>query len=147
MKTQFAENNRENIYKLLLEKEMTTDEIAEAMQLRKSKIANYVRTMSDGGYLICTKAYNQFMSRTICSYRAVEAKPYVALVQKTQAQMRAEARALREKEWKKKEKPDTTNPHARVIRLLDKEPLAPAPKTKRSAYKGIGSSFSMFDYY
>ena len=42
-------------------------------------------------------------------------------------------------------KPDWYNPHATVYKLLDK-PREPAPKSKpRSAYKGISSSFSMYE--
>ena len=46
---------------------------------------------------------------------------------------------------KEEKKPDWYNPHATVYKLLEKR-RPPAPKSKpRSAYKGIGSSFSMYE--
>lgn len=141
------ERRKEKIYNELLNKTMTVDKLSEIIGIPKGKLVNTTRWLAHHNHLIMERVYDNSISRFVVQYTASHGMPFKARVKKTKKERLAEERVARNEERKRLEGMKPNNSNARVVRLLD-NPLPSAPKSKKSAaHKGIGSSFSMYDYY
>lgn len=141
------EQRKEQIYQMLIDERMTVSKLSNLIDIHPKTLVNTLRTLASKNYLISERIYDNTISRFIVEYTANKALPYKAVYKKTKAERLAEIRlAKREEKLRQHNLPQNAS-NVRVIKLLE-NPLPSAPKKKGgTAYKGIGSSFSMYDYY
>jgi len=141
------EQRKEQIYQILIDKRMTVSKLSNIIDIHPKTLVNTLRTLANKNNLISERVYDNTISRFIVEYTANKALPYKAVYKKTKAERLVEIRLVKlEEKLRQQNFPQNTS-NVRVVKLLD-NPLPSAPKRKSgTAYKGIGSSFSMYDYY
>jgi hypothetical protein len=135
-----GENNRIRILEYMVGKEVTSGELQEALNLSKCQVDHFIKTLRNSRHIYrerlngCTYKYG----RTSAEYKP---KDFSKFLDKATDEELIEADVEDTVELK------PTVPHARIVRLL-KNPLDPAPKTKRSnGYGSMQSGLVMFDGY
>jgi len=134
-----GENNRIRILDYMVGKEVTSGELQEALNLTKYQVDHYINVLRNSRHIYreringCTYKYG----RTSAVYKP---KDFSKLTKKPVKARKPSMLAEDMADLK------PTLPHARVVRLL-KNPLAPAPKSKKSSsvYGGIRSGLGLFD--
>lgn len=138
---------KERVYKTLLKNEYTANELSKKLGIDSMKIANYFKTLFEAGHLSKDRRYNQSMSRWLCYYKSVENKPFKAIVKVPLKELRYQEKIKKAKKEQEYKKITNDNPNLRVIRLLDRTDIPPAPRNKRSPKVYIGSTFALYDSY
>jgi len=137
------EEYKYSMYLMLKEKPMSIPDILEFFPLTRSATQNMIEAFVVKGHLTFVMGINPKTGRKLKVYKYTG----IEYTKKTVDDfVDFFVRHGTAKEVVKEEKkPDWYNPHATVYKLLEKR-REPAPKSKaRSAYKGIGSSFSMYE--
>lgn len=147
MKTIEAEERKTAIWKILVNNPMTIKKLSELMSISESKLTNTLRALKVNGNLTMEYVYDIVACRTVCEYKSIESKPYHANIVKPKSEREYEKRIIKAMNKKMDEDMIKLHPSARVIRLLDEPLEQPVKKKRSSAYKGIGSSFAIFDNY
>ena len=137
------EEYKYSMYLMLKEKPMSIPDILEFFPLTRSATQNMIEAFVVKGHLTFVMGTNPKTGRKLKIYKYTG----IEYTKKTVDDFVDffVRHGTSKKVVKEEKKPDWYNPHATVYKLLEKR-RPPAPKAKpRSAYKGIGSSFSMYD--
>lgn len=141
------EQRKEQVYQLLIDERMTVTKLSKIIDVHPKTLVNTLRILAKHNNLISERVYDNVASRFVVEYTSNTRNPYTAIIKKTKRDIKKEERLAKEAEKKRLADLVPKNCNSHIHRLLD-NPLSPAPKSKKSAaYKGIGSSFSMYDYY
>jgi predicted transcriptional regulator len=132
-----GENNRIRILEYMVGKEVTSGELQDALGLSKCQVDHFIKVLRNSRHI-----YRERL--TGCSYKygrtsaVYKPKDYSKFLDKATDAELTEADVEDTVELK------PTVPHGRIVRLL-RNPLDPAPKTKRSSeYGSMQSSMGMF---
>ena len=137
------EEYKYSMYLMLKEKPMSIPDILEFFPLTRSATQNMIEAFVVKGHLTFFMGTNPKTGRKLKIYKYTG----IEYTKKTVDDFVDffVRHGISKEVVKKEKKPDWYNPHATVYKLLEKR-RPPAPKAKpRSAYKGIGSSFSMYE--
>ena len=137
-----AENNRQAIFDAIGNEVMKLPEIDNILNLGEALIKNHLNTLAARGHIISTKIINKTTGKWNNLYRQSD-KPYIA---KTEDELGVSDQER--KEYTKRFASDLeamkANPNLRIIRRLDKR-VEVSKLSSKSSYRGIGSSFSMWE--
>lgn len=137
-----AENNRQAIFDAIGNEVLKLTEIDSILNLGEALIKNHLNTLAARGHIISTKIINKQTGKWNNLYRQSD-KPYIA---KTEYELGVSDQER--KEYTKRYASDLeamkANPNLRIVRRLDTR-VETAKRSSKSSYKGIGSSFSMWE--
>lgn len=137
-----AENNRQAIFDAIGNEVLKLTEIDSILNLGEALIKNHLNTLAARGHIISTKIINKQTGKWNNLYRQSD-KPYIA---KTEDELGVSDQE--KKEYTKRYASDLeamkANPNLRIVRRLDTR-VETAKRSSKSSYKGIGSSFSMWE--
>lgn len=137
-----AENNRQAIFDAIGNEVLKLTEIDSILNLGEALIKNHLNTLAARGHIISTKIINKQTGKWNNLYRQSD-KPYIA---KTEDELGVSGQER--KEYTKRYASDLeamkANPNLRIVRRLDAR-VETAKRSSKSSYKGIGSSFSMWE--
>lgn len=137
-----AETNRKAIFDILGNETLRLSEIDRKTCIGEGVIKNHINTLLARGHISMIKVINKDTGKWNNFYCQTD-KPYKA---KTEDDLDISKEEKRE--YTKKYASDLeamkANPNLRIIRRLDKKVEVSKRKTS-SSYKGIGSSFSMWE--
>lgn len=137
-----AENNRQAIFDAIGNEVLKLTEIDSILNLGEALIKNHLNTLTTRGHIISTKIINKQTGKWNNLYRQSD-KPYIA---KTEDELGVSDQER--KEYTKRYASDLeamkANPNLRIVRRLDTR-VETAKRSSKSSYKGIGSSFSMWE--
>lgn len=137
-----AENNRQAIFDAIGNEVLKLTEIDSILNLGEALIKNHLNTLAARGHIISTKIINKQTGKWNNLYRQSD-KPYIA---KTEDELGVSDQER--KEYTKRYASDLeamkANPNLRIVRRLDTR-VETAKRSSKSSYKGIGSSFSMWE--
>jgi predicted transcriptional regulator len=138
-----AELNKQAIFDAVGNEVIDIWEIQKRIGLGKNIIKNHLNKLSSLGYIIQVKIQRAGDSKWINVYRQTD-KTFTA---KTEDELNIsdEEREEYTKRFAKDADAMKANPNLRIIRRLDVKLDAPLRKKASSGYKGIGSSFSMWE--
>lgn len=137
------EKYKYKMYLMIKEKPMSIPDILEFVPLTRSSATNMIENFVFKGHMNYFMGVNPKTGKKVKIYKFTG----IEYIKKTRKDFNNffVRRGERKEIINEEKKPDWYNPHATVYKLLDK-PREPAPKSKpRSAYKGISSSFSMYE--
>lgn len=141
------EQRKEQVYQLLIDERMTVTKLSKIIDVHPKTLVNTLRILAKHNNLISERVYDNVASRFVVEYTSNTRNPYKAVYKKTKAERLIEIRLVKHEEKLRQQNFPQNTSNVRVVKLLD-NPLPSAPKRKSgTAYKGIGSSFSMYDYY
>ena len=137
-----AENNRQAIFDAIGNEVLKLHEIDNILNLGEALIKNHLNTLAARGHIVSTKIINKTTGKWNNLYRQSD-NPYIA---KTEDELGISD--VERKEYTKRFASDLAamkaNPNLRIIRRLDTR-IATAKLSSKSSYRGIGSSFSMWE--
>lgn len=137
-----AENNRQAIFDAIGNEVLKLTEIDSILNLGEALIKNHLNTLAARGHIISTKIINKQTGKWNNLYRQSD-KPYIA---KTEDELGVSDQE--KKEYTKRYASDLEAmkaiPNLRIVRRLDTR-VETAKRSSKSSYKGIGSSFSMWE--
>jgi hypothetical protein len=138
-----AELNKQAIFDAVGNEVIDIWEIQKRIGLGKNIIKNHLNKLSSLGYIIQVKIQRAGDSKWINVYRQTD-KTFTAKTE-DELNISAEDRAEYIRRFAKDADAMKANPNLRIIRRLDVKLDAPLRKKQSSGYKGIGSSFSMWE--
>lgn len=137
-----AENNRQAIFDAIGNEVLKLTEIDAKTGIGEGVIKNHINTLLIRGHITVCKLKNEVTNKLSNFYRQTD-KPYIA---KTEDDL--DISKEEKKEYTKRYASDLeamkANPNLRIVRRLDTR-VETAKRSSKSSYKGIGSSFSMWE--
>lgn len=137
-----AENNRQAIFDAIGNEVLKLTEIDAKTGIGEGVIKNHINTLLIRGHLNVCKLKNEVTNKLSNFYRQTD-KPYIA---KTENEL--DISKEEKKEYTKRYASDLEamkeNPNLQIYRRLDTK-IQSSKRSSQSSYKGIGSSFSMWE--
>lgn len=131
-----GEQNRVRILDYMVGKEVTSGELQDALNLSKCQVDHFIKVLRNSRHIYRerTSGCSYKYGRTSAQYIPKDYSKFLEVAKEVEEEL--------DKEDMVELKP--TIPHARVIRLL-RNPLPPAPKSKKSSmYGNMQSGLGMF---
>jgi hypothetical protein len=123
-----GEENRVKILEFMKGKQVTSNDIINALDMPRQKVANYLQVLQRSGHVVSVTINSRFL------YKRTN-KKFITIAM--QDKMLGDDTDL--------DIVEPTVPHARIVKLLSNPlPPPPAPKRRSSMYGGIQSGLSKF---